>query len=490
MTGPLQRLPLSVLLLPLFFVLHGFIEHRGYVGGGEALALAGLYVLCSLAVFGLLWLWFRNIVKAALGTSILIAGNFFFGAMQDFLRSHVPALSHYSVMLPAIAGIIAAGLLALQFGKRSFLRANLFINILLIVYIFVDAARLPGGARRDRDFKPVTVGWHRCDTCARPNIYLLVFDAYQGSRTLRERYGYDNGAFDRFLDSAGFHIQHDSHANYKYTILSMPSILNMNYLSGLDSVKGGPVEEYYYLSDRIRDNEFLRILHSMDYEVVNCSPFDLKGNPSPLSESILPLKTRLITDQTLWSRAVRDIGWHVFQFTTDPFSRRELYRDMNNNQKLLDAFHESGGQPSTAPKFVYLHLNLPHPPYYFDRNLMPKTVRSLYQPSDEDDTAAYKDYLPYTNRVAKTVISQIRRADPTAVIVFMGDHGLRFHDTLGFNPPWFVQNQNAVYLPTGNYRPFYDSISGVNELRAVLNGVFEQDIPLLKDSIVNVKDKK
>ena len=72
----------------------------------------------------------------------------------------------------------------------------------------------------------------------------------------------------------------------------------------------------------------------------------------------------------------------------------------------------------------------------------------------------------------------------------MGDHGLRYHDRLGYNPLSFVENQNAVYFPGKDYRLFYDSISGVNQFRVILNTLFGQNLPLLKDSVVNVKDKK
>jgi hypothetical protein len=265
----------------------------------------------------------------------------------------------------------------------------------------------------------------------------------------------------------------------------------MCYLDKLKDVSGGPVEEYYYLSDLIRDNELMEFLQSLGYDIVNCSIFDLHGNPSPVEESLLPLKTRLITDQTFYSRFYRDVGWNFYQFTINPLSEKEIDLSLNNDNKLIDRLKTASGIRSARPRFFYGHFNIPHPPYYYDKNGNRKKVTAPYTPADEDRLPDYLDYLSYTNSRAEEMIDTImKNTGGKAVILLMGDHGLRYHDRLGYNPLFFVQNQNAVYFPDKDYHLFYDSISGVNQFRVVLNSLFKQNIPLLKDSTVNVKDKK
>jgi len=325
----------------------------------------------------------------------------------------------------------------------------------------------------------------------KPDIYFLIFDAYSSSLALKEQYHFDNGDFDRFLTEKGFHIQRESFSNYKYTILSMPSILNMEYLGQLRDVKGGPVAEYYYLSDLIKDNDLMYWLGTTGYDIVNCSIFDLRGHPSPITESLLPLQTRLITDQTFYSRFYRDVGWNFYQFTVNPLSEKEIDLSLNNDNKLIDRLIAVSNAPSAHPRFIYGHFNIPHPPYYFDQLGNRRKVAAPYRPTDEDNVQEYLDYLTYTNKRAEEMIGDIlTNTHGQAVIILMGDHGLRYHDRLGYNPLSFVQNQNAVYFPDRDYHLFYDSISGVNQFRVVLNTLFGQNLPLLKDSIVNVKDKK
>jgi hypothetical protein len=492
----LETYPFYVFLLPLFFVLHGYRENFGYIQPGDAFVLAGVYSLGALLCYLFFLLLYRRSAAAGPAAAYFLGFYFFFGAIHDFLKTHVALASRYSVL---VTSLLLTGIMLLIFLKRrtgSFARLTLFLNCLFILYIFIDLAGvlLKSGHRNhetDRAFPGNNIPFTPYTGTAKPDIYFLLFDAYSSSLALKQQYNYDNGDFDHFLTDERFHIQRRSQSNYKYTILSMPSILNMSYLDGLKDVKGGPVQEYYYLSDLIRDNALTSFLYAEGYEIVNCSIFDLHGNPSPVEESLLPIKTRLITDQTFYSRLSRDVGWNFYRYFIDPFSKKEIYQSLGDDNKLIAALKTATTIQSARPRFVYGHFNIPHPPYYFDKHGDRIKVKARYLPSDEDHVQDYLDYLYYTNRQAEEMIRTIKKnTGGKAVIILMGDHGLRDHDRLGYNPLFFVQNQNAVYFPDQDYHLFYDSISGVNQFRVVLNTLFKQNIPMLKDSTVNVKDKK
>lgn len=492
----LQTNPIFIFLIPLFFVLHGLRENLGYIHPGDACLLAVIYLLGSAIVFGLAFLFYRNATKAALAAAFLLAFYFFFGALHDFLKTIARPLSRYAVLLPAFLTAAAAWIIFLRRSGRSFQSWVFYLNSLFLIYLIVDGTTIllkSTGQDRDRHriaASATPTGFTPYTGAAKPDIYFLLFDAYTSSLGLKDNYHYDNSGFDRFLTGKGFHIQTASRSNYKYTILSMPSILNMCYLDRLKDVKGGPVEEYYYLSDLIRDNELLDWLHSIGYDIVNCSIFDLHGHPSPIAESLLPLQTKLITDQTFYSRFYRDIGWNFYRFTIDPLSAKEIDLSLNNDDKLIARLESASASPSARPRFFYGHFNMPHPPYYFNKDGRRK-VSAPYRPADEDRLQDYLDYLDYTNRRAEEMIDSIlKNTGGRAAIILMGDHGLRYHDDFGYNPLSFLQNQNAVYFPGKDYHLLYDSISGVNQFRVVLNTLFGQNLPLLKDSIVNVKDKK
>ncbi len=496
MKARLQTIPFFTFLMPVFFVLHGYRENLGYIHPGEAILLAGVYLIGSAVVFGLAFLLYRNTAKAALAAGFLLGFYFFFGALQDFLKAHLHLISRYAFILPVFGIAAIAWIVFLFRTRRSFHQWFFYLNSLFLIYLLVDSAEILLASPDHHPNHPRlpasndTIAYTRY-TGPRPDIYFLIFDAYSSSLALKEQYHYDNSDFDRFLTEKGFHLQRESFSNYKYTILSMPSILNMGYLDKLKNVKGGPVAEYYYLSDLIKDNDLMYWLGTNGYDIVNCSIFDLRGHPSPITESLLPLQTRLITDQTFYSRFYRDVGWNFYQFTVNPLSEEEIDLSLNNDNQLIDRLKAVSTTPSTHPRIIYGHFNIPHPPYYFDKLGNPRKVAAPYRPTDEDNVQDYLDYLTYTNKKAEEMIGDIlTNTRGRAVILLMGDHGLRYHDRLGYNPLSFVQNQNAVYFPNRDYHLFYDSISGVNQFRVVLNTLFGQNLPLLKDSIVNVKDKK
>jgi hypothetical protein len=248
-----------------------------------------------------------------------------------------------------------------------------------------------------------------------------------------------------------------------------------------------PLELSKFLTEQIRDNELIDFLQRQGYEIVNCSGFDLHGNPSPVNESLLPIKTRLITEQTLYSRVLRDLGYHFLPYISFPPLEKQLYQSLENDNRLI-ALLEAASSQKRGPRFIYGHFNFPHPPYYYGKHGLKRRVTAFYAATDEDNVQDYLDYLEYTNRRAVEIVRTIKKnTRGNAVIILMGDHGLRYNSEMPSTPLYQVENQNAVYFPGKDYHLFYDSISGVNEFRVVLNSLFNQHLPLLKDSTVDLK---
>jgi hypothetical protein len=69
----------------------------------------------------------------------------------------------------------------------------------------------------------------------------------------------------------------------------------------------------------------------------------------------------------------------------------------------------------------------------------------------------------------------------------MGDHGFR-HFTEPVEEKYYFMNLSTVFLPSGNYAAFNDSITGVNLFRAILNTQYGQQLPFLKDSTSYLRD--
>jgi arylsulfatase A-like enzyme len=126
---------------------------------------------------------------------------------------------------------------------------------------------------------------------------------------------------------------------------------------------------------------------------------------------------------------------------------------------------------------------MPHAPFLYNQNGQLRDRAAILSTDSSTRAAAYLDYLRFTNFDIKSLVTAIRQqtAD-SAVIVLMGDHGFRYHGTQDLRPNF--QNLNAVYLPGRDYHLFYDSVTCVNQFRLVFNSLFNQSIPLLKDSTI------
>ncbi len=477
--------------------MHGYTENFGFINLGDTLILVFTYVAVAIILYFLFLVIFKNRIKAALAESFVMAFYLFFGAIQDFCKVHFAILNRYSVLLPLFLILFIALIVYLKKSKSSFWKLNLFLNSLFLIYIIVDL-----GSLVNKNFNPPlnklssysfakNNNYQPCNNCPRPDIYFLLFDEYESSASLKTHFNYDNNSFDTFLIEQGFHIQRNSRSNYNFTPFSMASILNMSYLTG---IRPGEIyiEDYARCNELIRKNEVINFLSVQGYEIVNYSIFDLAGNPSLVSQNILPLKTKLITDATLFNRLQRDLGWMLLsgKFEVKWLSAGIVYTNLHNNEKFLDLLAKSSSERSSVPRFFYGHLLMPHPPYYFDKKGNSKQGDVVYKEWQELNTEAYLEYVTYTNTKIKELISAIKKnTKGQAVIIFMGDHGFR-KATDDNDKTHYFENQDAVYFPSGDYQSFYDSASTVNQFRIIFNTLFLRNFTILKDSTIFLTDKK
>ncbi len=225
-------------------------------------------------------------------------------------------------MLPLCSLFLVAIYLMAISSKSRLQKLILYINVLLLIYITIDIAGIAFKANVVPTNKFSINGRHQttiCDTCAKPDIYFLVFDEYESSSSLKTRYNYCNN-LDTFLVNKGFNVQPQSTSNYNFTPFSIASILNMSYINGIKNTNAVTIEDYARCNALIENSEVMKFLENIGYETVNFSIFDMKGNPSLADESFLPVKTKLISDRTLASLINRDLTWQlILRF---PFSHQ------------------------------------------------------------------------------------------------------------------------------------------------------------------------
>jgi hypothetical protein len=133
-----------------------------------------------------------------------------------------------------------------------------------------------------------------------------------------------------------------------------------------------------------------------------------------------------------------------------------------------------------APKFVYTHLILPHPPFVFGPDgeyTNPANFwneKKLYPASKFD--VGYTNQVTFLNaRLLEMIDTILSESKTPPIIILQGDHG-----------PWLQPNPqhffilNAYYLP-GHETELYPTISPVNSFRLIFNDYFGGKYDMLKD---------
>ncbi|NML21128.1 sulfatase-like hydrolase/transferase [Pseudoflavitalea sp. G-6-1-2] len=495
MKEALRSIPFYAFLLPLFFVLHGFVELWSFHSFADYLPLLLLYTGCTLIVL-LLFRWITgNWRKAALITTFLTGFYLFFGAIFDFLKAHSPFAALYKYSVLTVSFLILAILLFIWLRRTtsSLYRITFFLNLLLLIYLGLDLFTAIRKSQTQTS-RPVITAPNAAngiiaDSIEKPDIYLLVFDGYSSTYGLKQFFGYDNSELDSFLISRKFHNLPASRSNYTATVFSMASQLNLDYLTWLDARKFMTKKEYAQCAAMVYDNEVMRVLKNNGYEIANHSIFDLKDHPSYADQDWRTIHANILAEGTFGSRVLKEFRW---MFTVYPALAKLMpfftYEDQYVTVKqLLNGIVQESSIKSKQPKFVYGHVLLPHHPYYRDKNGKDRSQEMLNDPNWQDGPDnPYTGYIKYANTEIRKLVDSIQiNTNGKAVIIVESDHGFHYEA-----PPekkhnvWY--NVNAVYLPNGQYGQFMDSITNVNEFRIIFNTLFHQQYPMLKDSLLRI----
>jgi len=489
----IKYLVLFPFLLPVFFIVHGLQVWHQYLDLKDVLPLAGMYLLLSVIVFGIVRAVLWSNAKAGLCSFLLLCLFFFWGYLTDNIKALLPhsALSRLSVQVPVFLLLIIAAVFAFgrmnDNGKR---RVVYYLNLLLLIYIGVDCCVIGWhnltSKSRNRDL--YIQNMKQIQAAGRPgwDVYLVIFDEYASANALQRNLGYDNTGIDSFLQAKGFSIQRNSRSNYNLTQFSMASMLNMAYLNGLPPDRNIGLTEYNTCVSLIGSSKVAETFKEAGYQFDNYSIFNVAGSPAFADEFFLPVKTRLLTANTFYERQMSVFPMRLIHGKSRISFLWEYYyfKGYRSNNRILNRLKERAAAASGKAGFIYAHLMVPHPPYYYDSNGKLSDLATVYQATRDLDPRHYEYGVQYANTQIKEIVNKILSSGKNnSVIMLMGDHGYRkvVHDG---DSALFFSNFNAVYFPDRDYSTLYDSISNVNTMRVVMNKVLKTGYPLLPDSTV------
>lgn len=489
MKSVIKKHPLFLLLLPIFFVLHGCMENYDFIPAKDALLLIAVYLIAALALAAIFWLFFKNFIKAGLLAFLIMSFQLFFGSIHDKVKDYFPGsfATKYSFIIVFSLIALTIVFILLKKSKSNFTKINLYLNYLFLLLIATDAVQLLIKVAANNN-KAINLpdSFTSCENCPKPDVYFIIADEYAGQTELSDLFQFDNSSFISQLAERNFYTIPESISNYNYTPFSIGSILDMDYLNLENRYRQKNDLTYSY--QIIKENKLIKFFESNGYKFYNYSIFDFEGQHSQINKGLLPVKTKLITSQTFLSRINRDLSYHLVTFfNSQKEIRKRVYSTRVNNERSYKSTMEIAEKNISKPKFVYTHLEMPHYPYYYDKN----GKEQPYEKLEEDyqiHKPAYIEYLQYCNTKLLELIDHIlKNSKELPVIIVMGDHGFR-HFTEKVEDKYHFLNLTSIHLPGKNYENINDSLSGVNLFRVILNKQFHQHLPYLKDSTSYLND--
>lgn len=500
----LERWGLHAFLLPIFFVTHSYQQYYGLVSASVAVRLCLIILICVAILFIVILPVAKNANKALQLVTLFSFIILFFGVIKDFISFtlHSSFLAKYSVLLPILA-VVAFFLSYLIVKKNDFKKNNLFQNILLLLFLIIDVAKPIVFNRSSFLAKNILVQnslpstTEQFSVIEKPNVYFLVFDSYPGTSFLNKFMNYDNTTFDQELENLGFYIVKNSRSNYNRTAFSIASTLNFEHLQNIRAHDIISSKNYAEACLTIKEAIVPRFFLRQNYSFFNLSIFDIGTNKAIRRETFLTAPEEdILLYNTLPQRIKNDLLWNLLEgkfassiarkifIKSKEESQKEFLQKNNFNNTVLDSLDKIP-QGQNSPKFVYAHLYLPHPPFFYDENGRKNNLNYVLTEPSLRNKDLFLSYLRYTNKKIIGVVKTIQQASINkSVIIVQSDHGFRDFENGPNHPEAFFTNYSAFYFPDHDYSSLYDTLSSINTFPVILNKYFKTQIPMRPDSSI------
>lgn len=498
----MRKFPWSVLCLAAYPVLALFEHNRSEQLPSTML----LPLLVSVAAAWFLWrflAWIvRDATRATLVASLAIVLFFSYGhvfslVVNKSLGGFVYGRQRYWLALWLLL-FVAGGWRLLTSRRRldGLSRGVGIASALLVVVLAVrigwyeaaERVRIPELNATDdpewterRAVQPASDGRRR--GAAKPDIYYFVFDRYANTRALDLAYDFDNRPFLDALRERGFYVADDSRCNYASTFVSLASTLNLTHLDAVQAAAAASSDRTVVYR-MLEDYRVQRYLRSEGYRYYHLGSW---WEPTR--------KNRLADENVVFGARFSEFTLNLLQTTlAAPFTSGRIDRRIVQRGRVLHKFAQMqriAAEP--GPKFVFMHMLIPHDPYVFEADGSMVSADVLAR---RDERGNYINQLLFTNSQILAMIDHILAVSSRPpVILLLADEGLKLphvdghrnvieHDTVIMR----MGILNAVLLPGYAGDDLSPTMTPVNLFRVVFNTYFGTRYPRLADRIYWFED--
>jgi hypothetical protein len=474
MLWEVKRIVLPEEIIPTLFILQIF-----------TLALLGFFLLCL-----------RDMAKAAIVTSAILAFLFLYRCVDLevqalFLLGTQHAAPHWlGLAIYMVLSLICIPSLLRgkwHFGKQVLVAdhgaMNTALNYIALVLFLVNVIPIVVFEYQEeshwqqfvqefqRPFEQVKLN----SNVVKPDIYYIIVDGFANRDTMRSYFHSDYHALHDFLKAQGFYIVPEAASNYDRTELSLASSLNMQYIDLIPKNLGKKFDGTNVYCRLIQDSAVMRLLKPLGYKYVN------------ISSGTSATDWILIADEnfrpTMFNYFTVAVALLTPLYTTEryfPFLRNMVAETRLSPDHCLRQVVNIAG-----PKFVVFHTDIAHAPPIFGERGEPKPMpleNIMVNWGTPENLAAQWHFAQ--DKMIHWMRDILNTPGQRPIVIIQSDHGPGIPTaTLD---DWYNERMrilNAYYFPSKGKDGLYENITPVNSFRVLLNTYFSANLPLLPDKV-------
>lgn len=503
-----SRFPLFPILFAISPLWTLLARNPGEIIPAMAIRFSLLFIGLTWLMVGIVYVLTHDTLRSIIIGTLIVWSVDSTGQIHRMLSGYfsLPSSSWLFIILLALSGLVIVFLAQKnvwqrlrpeRWGTATIAYLNVLSILSLIIAIwpilqFWKDARDDSLVAWNRSFTPKEISLTAPDLP--PDIYYIILDGYGRQDVLEQVYGFNNKEFISFLESRGFFIADNAHSNYIQTPLSLSSSLNFDYIDFAKDFAGTESINRLPLFSLLRENRTRTILERAGYRFVATSsgyPFteftDADVYLSPYLSTLNELERFYLSTTALDPLISSNTSLGNYLRYYLPLPGYEASR-----QRILYSLEELTKIPEIdGPKFVFVHIVGPHPPFILNQQGEAIHPTRPYLAGDGEACGAsseeyqqqYIEQLIYINsQIQIAVDSILEKSARPPVILIQGDHGpgsLLRRDSIDktclFERASIL---SAYYLPESSAVLPHD-ISPVNSFRVILNTYFGTNLELL-----------
>ena len=508
----LNNIKRSTLLHPVLFSIFPIIFL--YSQSNNIFPFHGFVVPLILSILATMLILFatrfilKNKIKSSLIVSLFVFLSLNFGHVKNFLSQY--EITDFHVLVIFLIFVIG-GVVYLIKTKRTLDNATILTNtvaVILVVMVLVNIGTYNFEKSFSNDFEdymPIQ-SLTESETGYNPDVYILILDAYANQLVLQKFFDYDNQEFMDSLIDQGFFVSNKyTNSNYLETHLSVPSILNMDYVDHF--IPSGISNKYKeeLLAQSANNNAVMQNFKAIGYKnisldsgwlgtrVVDIADENLCENSND-TRILNLLKVNTIFQNLsllIINKSNQDANLNILN------NLDQVPIDHEKRQKVLCNFSELPqiSAKYEEPVFVFWHILSPHTPWVFDSNGDPPLQKvSPLMENVKERQLAYVNEMEFINKkIIESTTKLISESDNEPIIIILSDHGTRIVDNKSTNndEDSIIRYGNlmAFYLPNEVEQLSYET-TPVNVFRLIFNSYYNGDYEILENKVFDKSQKE